>query len=80
MKLQEIKTWEELNALPAGAIVIDPFDDKEDGPVICCKDSWGLWRIMGDKDPDRVWTPQSIVECAQRTLRVIHLPKGTHGS
>jgi|GEM_PF-5058297 len=73
---QEITTWEELNALPVGSIVIDPFDAKEDAPVICCKTAWGDWQLLGG-DPERRWSPQSIVECAQGTLRVIHTPKGT---
>ena len=75
-KFTTITTWEELDALPVGSIVIDPFDAKEDAPVICCKTAWGDWQLLGG-DPERRWSPQSIVECAQGTLRVIHKPKGT---
>jgi len=68
-----VETWEQLNALPVGSIIIDPFDAKENAPVIACKTARGDWQIMGDH-PERRWSPQSIVECARQPLRVIHQP------
>jgi len=68
-----ITKWEQLDALPVGSIVIDPFDENENAPVVACKTARGDWQIMGD-DPERRWSPQSIVECARQSLRVIHQP------
>ena len=79
--MTEHLTVDDLQALPVGSVIVDPFDAKGDSPVVACKNSGGFWDILGERDPDRVWWSGSLVESSvSGLLRVVYVPAETPGA
>ena len=75
MSHRNITTVEELDALPVGSVVVDPFDEKGDAPVVACKAARGDWGVMGD-DPERRWWSHEVFDVSHGRLLAVYVPGG----
>src|SRR5690625_140066 len=70
-----ITTAEQLDALPVGSVIVDPYDEKGDAPVVLCRASDGPWAALttGLLIGKGWWTSTEIASAA-KSVRVVYIP------
>ena len=74
-----IVTVEELDALPIGTVIVDPFDGIGDAPVVLCRAANRLWAALTTGLPDGQpwWTSRDVISASNGRLLAVYVP-GDH--